>query len=145
MKKLFVLVLVSLPLTINASIITFECKSSERTGVHKFDAKGIVSIDDYQKVEGVISIQTQKAQAPDSVQVFEEIKISGTRQRFEAGEITTNPFDQLTLFTKQNYIKHLNLLVDFKAESASQIHSVDNFVFRSNCYAVETTSEDKSL
>lgn len=145
MKTFLAIALLSLHLApqANASIVAFECKSSEITGVHKFDAKGIVSIDEYNKAEGIISIQTQKAQAEGSVQIFEEIKISGTRQHFEAGEITKAPFDQLTLFTKQSYIKNLNLLVDFKVEIASQIFSIDNFLYRSNCYSVETTSQEK--
>lgn len=143
MKKLLVLILISLPMTIHASIVTFECKSTETAGVHKFDARGILAIDEYNKAEGVISIQTQKAQAEGSVQIFEEIKISGTRQRFVAGDVTTEPFDQYTLFSKNNYIKNLNLLVDFKAEIASQIFSIDNFLYRSNCYTVVTTTNEK--
>lgn len=144
MKKLLVLILATLPFAINASIVAFECKSSEVTGVHKFDAKGIVSIDEYNKAEGVISIQIQKAQAPGSVQIFEEIKVSGTHQHFESGEFTSNPFDQFTFFTKESYIKNLNLLVDFKVENSSQVFSIDNFLYRSNCYAVESTSQDKN-
>lgn len=143
MKKVLSLILVSLPMVLNASIITFECKSSEVTGVHKFDARGILFVDDYNKAEGIVSIQTQKAQAEGSVQIFEEINVRGTLQHFDAGEITNNPFDQLTLFTKNTYIKNLNLLIDFKVEIASQIFSVDNFVFRSNCYAVDGSSQDK--
>ncbi len=144
MKKLFVLFLISLPMAVNASILTFECKSPEIAGVHKFDAKGIVTVDEYNKAEGVISIQTQKAQAEGSIQIFEEIKITGVRQHFGAGEMTSNPFDQFTFFTTESYIKSLNLLVDFKVEIASQILSVDNFVYKSNCYAVETSSsQDK--
>lgn len=142
MKKLLVLILISLPMAIQASIVTFECKSNETTGVHKFDAKGILAIDEYNKAEGVISIQTQKAQAEGSVQIFEEIKISGTRQRFVAGDVTSDPFDQYTLFSKDNYIKNLNLLVDFKADIASQIFSIDNFLYRSNCFTVVTTSSE---
>lgn len=143
MKKLLVLILISLPMAINASIVTFECKSTEVSGIHKFDARGILAIDEYNKAEGVISIQTQKAQAEGSVQIFEEIKITGSRQHFPAGDITPNAFDQFTLFSKDNYIKNLNLLVDFKVEIASQIFSIDNFVYRSNCVAVEKTSEEK--
>lgn len=142
MKRLFALLLISLPMAINASIITFECKSSETAGVHKFDAKGIVSIDEYNKVEGVVSIQTQKAQAEGSIQIFEEIKVTGTLQHFEAGEIAMNDFDQLSLFTNETYVKHLNLMVDLKVASSSQIHSVDNFVYRSNCVSVESNTSD---
>lgn len=140
MKKLLAVLILSLPLGSFASIITFQCKSSEIDGVHKFDAKGVVAVDEYNKVEGVISLQVQKAQAPDSVQVFEEMKVTGTLQHFEAGDLVPHEFDQLTLFTKQSYIKSLNLLLGFRVESASQLFSVDNFLYRSNCYPVESTS-----
>lgn len=140
MKKLLAVLILSLPLGSFASIITFQCKSSEIDGVHKFDAKGVVAVDEYNKVEGVVSLQVQKAQAPDSVQVFEEMKVTGTLQHFEAGDLVPHEFDQLTLFTKQSYVKSLNLLLGFRVESASQLFSVDNFLFRSNCYPVESTS-----
>lgn len=143
MKKLLVLALMALPMISNAGIVTFECKSAEVDGVHKFDAKGIVSVDEDNKVEGIISVQVQKAQAEDSIQVFEEIKIAGTHKRFEAGEITTNPFDQLILWTKNSYVRNFNLLIDFKSDIASQIFSVDNFVYRSNCYSVQSIPSEK--
>jgi len=129
----------SLPLISNAStLIAFGCKSSDIAGVHRFDAKGIVSIDEYNKVEGVLSVQSQKAQADDSVQIFEEVKVSGTRQHFEGGgELSSKPFDQLILFPKDSYIKLLNLLVDLEVMTSSQMFSVDNFVYRSNCYQVQ--------
>jgi hypothetical protein len=133
MQKLLALILIVFPLGSFASIITFQCKSAEVQGIHKFDAKGIVVIDEDNKVEGVVSLQVQKAQAAGSVQIFEEIKVEGSRQHFEAGKITINSFDQLTLSTKDNYIKTLNLLLDFKVEIASQVFSVDNFLYRSNC------------
>lgn len=138
MKKLLAVLILSLPLGSFASIITFQCKSAEVEGVHKFDAKGVVTVDEYNKAEGVISIQVQKAQAPDSVQVFEEIKINGTRAHFEAGDMFPNAFDQLTLFTNESYVKSLNLLLDFKVEVASQVFTVDNFLYRSNCFIVDT-------
>lgn len=140
MKKILAVLLLSAfaPIATQASIVTFQCKSAEVTGVHKFDAKGIVTIDEQNNVEGIISIQTQKAQAEGSVQIFEEIKINGSRKHFKAGEFTSNEFDQYTLQTNDSYIKSLNLLVDFKVEIASQIFTVDNFLFRSNCETVES-------
>lgn len=143
MKKVLALALFSLPFVLQASIITFECKSSEVAGVHKFDARGIVSIDEYNVVDGVISLQIQKAQAEGSAQVFEEIKVNGTRQHFEPGHMSSNAFDQLTLTTKESYIKTLNLMVDLKVEIASQVFSVDNFLYRSNCFAIGSSNHDK--
>jgi len=138
MKTFLALLILVLPLSSFANVITFQCKSAEVEGVHKFDALGVVSIDEYNKVEGVISIQTQKAQAEGSLQIFEELKIQGTHQHFESGTVFANSFDQLTLFTNDtHYIKSLNLLLDFKVNIASQIFSVDNFLFRSNCYVTD--------
>lgn len=138
MKKLLAVLILSLPLGSFASIITFQCKSAEIEGVHKFDAKGVVAIDEYNKVDGVISIQVQKAQAPDSVQVFEEMKVNGTFQHFDAGDLVPTSFEQLTLFTKETYVKSMNLLLGFKVESASQVFTIDNFLYRSNCYLVDS-------
>jgi hypothetical protein len=139
MKKLLAVLILSLPLGSFASIMTFQCKSSEIEGFHKFDANGVVAVDEYNKAEGVISLQVQKAQVPDSVQVFEEIKISGTYQHFNQGDLAPTSFDQLTLFTKETYVKSLNLLLDLKVESASQVFTVDNFLYRSNCYIVNSS------
>lgn len=141
MKKLLAVLILSLPLGSFASIITFQCKSSEIEGVHKFDAKGVVFIDEYNKAEGVISLQVQKAQVPDSAQVFEEMRISGTYQHFNPGDLAPSSFDQLTLFTKETYVKSMSLLLDFKPESASQVFTIDNFLYRSNCYSVDSVSK----
>lgn len=138
MKQFLAILIFTLPMMSNAStLIAFGCKSNDTVGVHRFDAKGIVSIDDYNKVEGVLSIQSQKAQADDSVQIFEEVKVSGTRQHFEGGKLSTKQFDQLILFPKDTYIKLLNLLVDFEVTNSSQLFSVDNFVYRADCYQVQ--------
>ena len=138
MKQFLAILIFTLPMMSNAStLIAFGCKSTDIVGVHRFDAKGIVSIDDYNKVEGVLSIQSQKAQADDSVQIFEEVKVSGTRQHFDGGKLSTKSFDQLILFPKDNYIKLLNLLVDFEVSNSSQLFSVDNFVYRADCYQVQ--------
>ena len=133
MKKLLAFILIVLPLGSFASILTFNCKSKEVPGIHKFDATGIISVDEYNKVEGVISLQVEKAQAPGSIQIFEEIKIEGSLVHFDAGKYTSNAFDQLTLTSKDSYIKTFNILLDFDVINASQVFSVDNFLFRSNC------------
>ncbi|MDO9183188.1 MAG: hypothetical protein Q7U04_12305, partial [Bacteriovorax sp.] len=132
-KRLLVFILIVFPLGSFASIITFHCKSAEISGIHKFDAFGIVAVDEQNAVEGIISLQVEKAQAPGSVQIFEEIKVQGSHQHFEAGQFSKNAFDQLNLTSKNNYIKSLNLLLDFNVEIASQVFSVDNFLYRSNC------------
>lgn len=133
MKKLLAILILALPLGSFASIITFQCKSAEIEGVHKFDARGVVTIDENNQVEGSITLQLQKAQAPDSVQVFEEMKVTGTHQHFNHGDYVSNQFDQLTLFTNNPYVKSMSLLIDFNVEIASQVFSVDNFLYRSDC------------
>ena len=135
MKSLFTAFIFSLSLGVMANdIFKINCVSSDIPGFHKFIASGVVIVDDYNKVEGVFSIQTQKAEAEGSVQVFEEVRVRGSRQHFLAGEYTSGPYDQFSLVPTNNYIKYLNLLVDIKTESSSQVFSVDNFLFRSNCY-----------
>lgn len=138
MKKLLAFVLIILPLGSFASIITFKCKSTEVPGVHKFDASGVIAIDEQNSVEGVVSLQVEKAQAPGSIQIFEEIKVEGFRTHFEAGNMTSKPFDELTLKSADSYIKTFNLLLDFKGQNASQVFTVDNFLYRSNCI-IEST------
>ena len=139
MKKLIALMIVALPLGSYASVVSFQCKSVEIPSVHKFDANGVVTIDENNKVEGIISLQVQKAQATESVQVFEEMKVEGTHLHFEAGKLTAEAFDQLNLVTKESYIKTLSLLLDIKVNIASVAFSVDNFIYRSNCSVVDST------
>jgi hypothetical protein len=135
MKLFFTAFIFSLSLNAFASdIFRINCKSSDIPGFHKFEASGVVMVDDYNKVEGVFSIQTQKAESEGSVQVFEEVRVRGSRQHFLTGEFSTDPYDQFSLVPANNYIKYLNLLVDLKNESSSQVFSVDNFLYRSNCY-----------
>jgi chemotaxis response regulator CheB len=120
------------------TILNFECNARDNLGVHKFDAKGVLSIDDEtHAVEGIITLQTEKSDAPGSILVFEELKVSGKHKHFNAGELTANSFDQFELETSDRYIKSLNLLMDFKVEIASQVYSVDNFLYRSNCTTVK--------
>lgn len=142
MKMLIALMILSLPLVSNASIVSFQCKSVELPGVHKFDAKGVVTIDEENKVDGIISLQLQKAQAEESVQVFEEIKISGNRLHFDAGKLLPTAFDQLNLVTNQAYIKSMSFLLDVNVNNASVVFSIDNFIYRSNCSTVDTTKAD---
>ncbi len=140
MKKLFVLMLLAFPLVCNASVVAFQCKSSEAAGIHKFEARGLVTIDENDSVEGVISIQTQKADTPASAQIFEEIKVNGNRVHFNAGTVASNSIDQLILNTNETYIKSMNLLLDLKVENASKVFSIDNFMYRSNCSVVESSN-----
>ncbi len=137
MKYILITLISMVPFLANASFVTIQCKSAEIDGIHKFDAKGMFTVDEYNKVEGFISLQTQKAQAEGSIQIFEEVPVQGTWQHFEAGDISVNSVDQVILFTKDSYIKSLNLLVDFKEEVASQVFSVDNFIYKSNCFQVQ--------
>ncbi len=120
-----------------ASVITFKCVSVEAAGVHKFDARGAVTVDDFNNVEGVMTVITQKAQAEQSAQTFEEVRVSGHLRHFNAGEITTEEFEQLILKAENDYIKSLNLLLNFEPKIASRVLTIDNFSYRSNCKIVE--------
>lgn len=120
-----------------AEVITFKCVSVEAAGVHKFDARGAVSVDDFNKVEGIMTVVTQKAQAEQSVQTFDQIKVAGSLRHFNAGDITEGSFDQLTLKSDNEYIKNLHILLDFEPKLGSRVITIDNFNYRSNCKVVE--------
>lgn len=124
-----------------ANTISFRCVSSNLPGIHKFDAHGIVSLDDNNSVEGTVTINTQKADAIQSAQSFEDIRVEGYVRRFSAGEVTKDPFDQLVLKTSEPYLKTLNLLLDFEDNIASKVISIDNFSFRSSCKTTTTFKE----
>ena len=133
MKSLFSIIMLVLSSGSFASTLLFNCKSLEAAGVHKFEARGVVNIDQDNNVDGVISLKVQKAQVEDSVQVFNDIKIKGTYIHVDAGKISEKPFDQLTLMAINPYIKNLNILLNFDISNISQVATVDNFIYRSNC------------
>ena len=137
MKKfIFTLVLILplvLPLAAFAETMTFQCTSVDLEIFHKFDAHGVVSIDDDENVEGVANVITQKAGAVQSSQTFDEVHITGKIRHFKAGELTRYAFDQLILKTDSDYLKSLNLLLGVSEQVASHALSVDNFNYRSNC------------
>lgn len=138
MKKALLVLAVAMPMSVFANAISFRCKSADVLNVHKFDASGIVSVDDHNKVEGVINVVTEKAGATQSVQSFEEVRVVGYIRHFRAGEVTKEPFDQLVLKTNEPYLKTMNLLLDFEEKIASRISTIDNFSYRSNCKTVDT-------
>jgi len=116
---------------------SFQCKSKPVPGVNGFTAKGLVVVENLKHAEGVVDIQVQKLNEEDSVQIFEQVKITGIVRHFNPGEVTNTSFDQLILTTDHAYIKSLNLLLDERTALSSQVLSVDNFLYRSNCESVE--------
>lgn len=138
MKKLLVACAMILPMASFATTISFKCQSVDVAGIHKFDAHGVVSVDDLNKIEGVISVNVQKAQSAQSVQIFEEVRIAGFIRHFEAGQVVKDAFDQLVVETNEPYLRTLNLLLGFPDKLASKVNSIDNFVYRSNCKITET-------
>ena len=138
MKKFLIAAAMILPMAGFASTLSFKCYSVDAPGVHKFDAHGIISVDDLNHAEGIISINTEKAQSAQSVQIFEEVRIKGFIRHFEAGQIVKESFDQLVVKTNEPYLKSLNLLLGFPDKMASKVNSIDNFIFRSNCKITET-------
>ena len=132
MKKLLLIAYLVFPMSIFASSINFECKSSEVNGIHKFDAFGFVTITDKEgKADGVVTIRIQKAQAIESIQTFYEVRVSGYLRYFDDG------FNNLLLLTNNEYLKSLNILLDFEEPLASKILSIDNFHYKSTCKIIE--------
>ena len=139
MKKIIFCLVLILPLAAFAGTMSFQCTSMDLEIFHKFDAHGVVSIDDAQNVEGVANVITQKAGAVESSQTFDDIHITGKIRHFKAGEFTRYAFDQLILETDSDYLKSLNLLLDVSEQVASHALSVDNFNYRSNCKITDIT------
>jgi hypothetical protein len=133
MKIFLIASVIALPMAGFANTINFKCQSIDVQGIHKFDAQGIVHVDDVNNVEGVISINTQKAQSTQSVQTFEEVRVKGFIHHFEAIDVATNDFDHMVLTTSEAYLKSVNLLFGYPDKLASKVFSIDNFSFRSNC------------
>lgn len=135
MKKLLVLISL-LPLASFAADATrFHCQAPE-LAIHKFDASGIFTEDDNGMVEGIITINTEKAGAAQSAQTFENVKIQGTIQHFKAGDFTKEAFDQLSVVSNEPYLKYLSLLLNFETKIASRVMSIDNFSYRADCKIV---------
>ncbi|MBY0412938.1 MAG: hypothetical protein K2Q18_02175 [Bdellovibrionales bacterium] len=132
MKTLLLVAIIAIPMTSFADVIRFHCKSADLV-IHKFDASGIISEDDSNNVEGILTISTEKAGAAQSAQTFENVKVKGTVQHFKAGEFTVFAFDQVKLVTNEPYLKHLSLLLNFETKIASRVLSIDNFNYRSDC------------
>ncbi|MBC7714282.1 MAG: hypothetical protein H7177_13140 [Rhizobacter sp.] len=137
MKNLILTLALILPFSVFAETISFQCTSVDLDGIHKFDAHGIVTVDDNNKVEGIANVITEKAGAVHSTQTFDDVHVTGYIRHFPAGEITKTPFDQLVLKTDADYLKTLNLLLGIDVKIASRVLSIDNFAYRSNCKMTE--------
>lgn len=133
MRKFLIAASLLLPVAGFSTTINFKCHSIDIQGIHKFDAHGVVSVDDLDRVEGVISINTEKAQQTQSVLIFDEVRIDGFIRHFEDGQVGTPAFDQLVLNSSEPYIKSLNLMLNFQGKMSSKVMSIDNFTYRSNC------------
>jgi hypothetical protein len=133
MKNLIVAIVLFIPITAFSELIHFQCISSDVAGIHKFEANGVIVVDDFSQVEGIASIITEKADSAQSRQSFDDVNISGYIRHFSAGEVTKEEFDQVVLKADAPYLKSLNLLLGLKENISSRALSVDNFVFRSNC------------
>lgn len=116
--------------------IYFQCKAKPVPGVNEFNAKGVVTVDGLGHADGVIDIQVQKINEVESAQIFEQVKITGLVRHFNPGEVTKGSFEQLILTTDHSYLKSLNLLIDENIALSSQVLSIDNFLYRSNCESV---------
>jgi hypothetical protein len=134
MKYTLFSLMLLMPLSSFAGVISFKCVSNDLPGIHKFDAHGVVSIDDNKKVEGLVSLAVEKAQAEHSGQTFDEVRVTGNLRNFSSGENAPTDYIQLALTTESGYIKSMDLLLDYKEESSSNIVSIDNFSYRSNCF-----------
>lgn len=137
MKFLLIATASLFPLMSFAVTTSFKCQSVDNPGIHRFDAHGVINIDESNKVQGVISINVQKAQSAQSIQIFEEVRITGFIHHYKKGGVIDDAFDQLVVSTNEPYLKSLNLLLGLPNRQASKVHSIDNFNYRSNCKLTE--------
>ena len=136
MKLFLTLTLLSFSTLCFSETLFFQCKAHSIPGVNVFVAKGVVTINALSQADGVLDIEVQKINEDESAQIFEQIKITGLVKHFAPGEVTKNSFEQLILTSNHPYIKSLNLLIDEHSALSSQVLSIDNFLYRSNCESV---------
>ena len=122
----------SIPLA-SAETFNFKCKSTPTPSINEFNAEGIISIDPSSHVSGVNNVTSEKVDEVESSQVFEEIKVTGIKKHFRAGEVNNMAFDELVLSSDNAYLKTFNLIFDEEGALSSDILSVDNFLYRSIC------------
>jgi hypothetical protein len=132
-KKLMTGILFLLSMNAFSEVILFKCTPRDIEGIHKFTAKGVVVTDELNNIEGLITLKTEKADATESVQVFEQIKVYGYLKHFNSGDVYSDGFDQLVLKAQDNYIKTINILLDIKTPIVSDVLSIDNFLYRADC------------
>jgi hypothetical protein len=136
MKKVLIVGLLMITHSIFAETIKFECKSPMVEGVHKFEASGIITFDNYSNAEGLVNLKIEKANEEQSIQIFEELKVNGYIRHYDAGQLTKEAFDQIVLKVDHSYLKNVNLSLDVKLPLMSNAITVDNFMFRSDCYTL---------
>lgn len=110
---------------------SFSCLMPEDQAVHRFLAMGYVGVSKDGDVLGSISIQMIKGNEIRSVIQFSDVSASGLLETFEETE-NSKAFQVLTLSTSIPYIRSINII--FKdSPLASNILSIDNFNYRSDC------------
>lgn len=133
MKSLMILATLLFSLAIKADVVFFECKAPKIDGVHLFEAKGVAVVDDMNQIDGTITLKTIKASEDDSVQIFEQLSVSGYLRHYNSGGNPKKEFDQLILKVNNNYIKGINIVLDSELPLVSNVLSIDNFLYRSDC------------
>lgn len=137
MKNSLILLSLFISSQLMADIIKIECSSEIVEGVHQFQARGLVVVDDFSNIDGSISLKTKKSNEDQSILIFEQVKVSGVLRHFEPGKISKEAFDQLILKFEDGYLKNMNASLNVKAPLISNVTSVDNFVYRSNCISLD--------
>ncbi len=123
-------------LDFNDTVYSVNCQLPENEFVHRFQAIGFVSVDPENQVKGVFSFQMIKGDEIRSVVQLNDLNVEGTFEKYEATDSQPDGFKILSLVVDHPYIKSVTLI--FKnSDLASQIISIDNFSYRSNCKLVK--------
>jgi hypothetical protein len=120
----------------NDTVYSISCQLPENEFVHRFQSIGYISVDKDGVVKGVFSFQMIKGDEIRSVIQLNDLNAEGTLESYGPTDSQPEGFKILTLLVDHPYLKSVNLI--FKnSDLASQVTSIDNFSYRSNCKLIQ--------
>jgi hypothetical protein len=135
-KRFLVLAMLSFNTYALTEPLFFECMAPKVDGVHRFEAKGVVFVDDFNNIDGLITVKTLKSEENNSILIFEQVKVTGFLVYHPANDELSSSFEQLSLSTEIPYLKRINIILGAELPMVSNVLSIDNFMYRSNCTRV---------
>ncbi len=120
----------------NDTVYSINCQLPEDEFVHRFQSIGYISVDKDGVVKGVFSFQMIKGDEIRSVIQLNDLNAEGTLESYGPTDSQPEGFKILNLIVDHPYVRSVNLI--FKnSDLASQVTSIDNFSYRSNCKLIQ--------